>query len=222
MSLVDELEKLKIPHLVVDGDCWYSCPLAVEPYWANGSASCDDAAVARGECTCLAQSHNAAVDAIVAAASLELSEAAVALGRVEAMSRDYKAEAKSMLRSSLQAVNETARAAYDASEHRGYRVVRVDGPQTFGDLAPPTSDAVVLRWFHQRLVDVHGENPHYDYMQRLERMIVAADEEEMSRRVPCYKCGAPHPAWTHAHLDGAGAWGDSDWAAINGGEVPEA
>lgn len=204
MNVVRELTKLKTPHLVVDGDCWFSCPLAKSER-GRGSASCNDDAVARGVCTCGADEHNAGVDALISIVSLGLSEAVVAVGRIEAMSRDYKAESKTSLRSSLQAVNETARAAYDYSEHRGYRVTPTDGPQTFGDIAGRTSDAVVLRWFHQRLVEVYRENPHYDYMQRLERMIVSAEEVEKANVVPCSKCGAPHPARTHGHPSDAAA-----------------
>jgi hypothetical protein len=51
-------------HLVVDGDCWYSCPKAPSD-WRAGSACCDEAAVARGECTCGADAHNDRVDAFV-------------------------------------------------------------------------------------------------------------------------------------------------------------
>lgn len=33
-------------------------------------------------------------------------------------------------------------------------------------------DARFLKWIHDRLVNVHGENPNYDYMWRLRGVIV--------------------------------------------------
>ena len=56
------LEAAKIAHHVEAGDCWFSCPLAKSDY-GDGSACCNDEAVARGKCTCGADSHNAAIDA---------------------------------------------------------------------------------------------------------------------------------------------------------------
>lgn len=32
-------------------------------------------------------------------------------------------------------------------------------------------DRCILQWFYDRLVNVHKENPNYDYMQRLEKII---------------------------------------------------
>jgi hypothetical protein len=57
-----EMERLRMPHLIVDGDCWFSCPLAKYP--DDGSnACCDDDALARGVCTCGAEAHNAKIEA---------------------------------------------------------------------------------------------------------------------------------------------------------------
>ncbi len=58
------LEAAKRQHLIVD-DCWYSCPLAKRDH-SEDSASCNDAEIARGECTCGADAHNAAIDAALA------------------------------------------------------------------------------------------------------------------------------------------------------------
>jgi hypothetical protein len=55
------LEAARPRHLVVDGDCWYSCPKAPSE-WGDGSACCDGDAVARGACTCGADRKNAAID----------------------------------------------------------------------------------------------------------------------------------------------------------------
>jgi len=53
-------------HLIVDEDCWYSCPLAA--YADTGEpACCNDRAVERGECTCGAEAKVATVDALLAA-----------------------------------------------------------------------------------------------------------------------------------------------------------
>ncbi len=34
-----------------------------------------------------------------------------------------------------------------------------------------TTDEQHLKWLFDRLVEVHGENPNYDYMIRLEKII---------------------------------------------------
>lgn len=51
------LESLRRPHLNVEGDCWFSCPLAT---WENGSSACcnDQPKV----CDCGAETHNGIVD----------------------------------------------------------------------------------------------------------------------------------------------------------------
>ena len=62
--LVDTVDKLrdvliasKIPHRIVDGDCWFSCPKSGE--------SCRDDQV-KTECDCGADAHNARIsDAII-------------------------------------------------------------------------------------------------------------------------------------------------------------
>lgn len=56
---------LKIPHLIVEEDCWYSCPKAPSEF-GEGSACCDDEKVQRGDCTCGADAHNAKVDEVLA------------------------------------------------------------------------------------------------------------------------------------------------------------
>ena len=47
------LQAAKIPHLVVGGDCWFSCP-------ASGECCNDNL---DGKCDCGADKHNAAIDA---------------------------------------------------------------------------------------------------------------------------------------------------------------
>lgn len=59
--LVEALEGAKISHLVVDGDCWFSCPKAKSD-WHEGSACCDES-VDRTKCRCGADEHNAKIDA---------------------------------------------------------------------------------------------------------------------------------------------------------------
>lgn len=63
--LREALEAARRPHYVNDGDCWYSCPLAMEDRWHSGmhSRCCDDDAIARGTCTCGADEHNAKIEA---------------------------------------------------------------------------------------------------------------------------------------------------------------
>lgn len=62
--LVELIALARRPHHVEDGDCWFSCPKAVSD-WHDGSASCNDEAVALGKCTCGADAHNAKVDALM-------------------------------------------------------------------------------------------------------------------------------------------------------------
>lgn len=57
MYLRDELEKLRLPHLVVDGDCWFSCPKSGE--------CCNEES--KDVCTCGADEHNAMLDRILVA-----------------------------------------------------------------------------------------------------------------------------------------------------------
>jgi len=63
-DLADRIEALRQPHLNLDEDCWYSCPLA-ESSWHNGSASCNDQAVAKGDCTCGAARQNQLLDTLL-------------------------------------------------------------------------------------------------------------------------------------------------------------
>jgi hypothetical protein len=58
MSISEDLEALRLPHLVIEDDCWFSCP-------ASGQC-CNDDAVAAGTCNCGAEAHNAKLDAILA------------------------------------------------------------------------------------------------------------------------------------------------------------
>lgn len=51
-KLREALEKARIKHLVVDGDCWFSCPKSGE--------CCNDNAP--DECNCGADRHNQAID----------------------------------------------------------------------------------------------------------------------------------------------------------------
>lgn len=60
LSLVAQLEQLRRHHLVVDGDCWYSCPKSGE--CCNDTERVDT-------CTCGADEKNAILDAIIAALS---------------------------------------------------------------------------------------------------------------------------------------------------------
>ena len=53
-------EVAKMQHVEVD-DCWYSCPLAKD-LDTGDSASCNEAAIARGKCICGADTHNARVE----------------------------------------------------------------------------------------------------------------------------------------------------------------
>lgn len=63
-ELIEAIEALRRPHLDLDEDCYYSCPKA--PHWSGeGSASCNDDAKARGDCTCGADIHNAKVDELL-------------------------------------------------------------------------------------------------------------------------------------------------------------
>jgi hypothetical protein len=61
-----------------------------------------------------------ALRAVVAAPSDV--EAVVALGRIKAIAAHYRDESKVSLRSSMQAIYETADKAYDPDDLRGYRV----------------------------------------------------------------------------------------------------
>jgi hypothetical protein len=52
------LDALKLPHLIVEGDCWFSCPAA--RYEDGRRACCNDNAGDR--CNCGADEHNARVE----------------------------------------------------------------------------------------------------------------------------------------------------------------
>lgn len=64
------------PHLVVDGDCWFSCPKA-KSEWSDGSACCNDDEVALGRCTCGADVANAKIEAAILALAAPVSDAAL-------------------------------------------------------------------------------------------------------------------------------------------------
>jgi hypothetical protein len=64
-ELIDAVEALRQSHLNLEEDCWYSCPKARSD-WQDGSASCNDEAKAKGDCTCGADAQNARVDALIA------------------------------------------------------------------------------------------------------------------------------------------------------------
>jgi hypothetical protein len=73
-----------------------------------------------------------ALRAVVAAPSDV--EAVVALGRIKAIAAHYRDESKVSLRSSMQAIYETADKAYDPDDLRGYRVAApsiTDDPEYF-------------------------------------------------------------------------------------------
>ena len=55
-ELVAKLKGLKISHVVVEGDCWYSCP--------KSGHCCNDPA--GNECNCGADKHNARIDGLIA------------------------------------------------------------------------------------------------------------------------------------------------------------
>ena len=55
-ELIAKLNELKIPHTVVEGDCWYSCP--------KSGHCCND--LAGDECNCGADKHNARIDSLIA------------------------------------------------------------------------------------------------------------------------------------------------------------
>lgn len=127
----------------------------------------------------------------------------VALGRIAAIASHWKDQSKREIRSSLHAVENVAAAAYAPSQLRGYRVTAVGPELTLGDLTreavAPTH--VFLRWLHDRVVFVYGESSNLDWVLKLEALVVAAEKDELESRVPCYRCGSRHPAWTHLHLD---------------------
>lgn len=54
-----ELEALRRPHVVVEGDGWFSCPL---------SGECLDETL-QHKCYCGAEAHNARIDALLARVS---------------------------------------------------------------------------------------------------------------------------------------------------------
>ena len=60
VALERALRAARIPHLVVEGDCWYSCPKSGE--------CCDDSRD-KTKCDCGADKHNAAIDLALAASS---------------------------------------------------------------------------------------------------------------------------------------------------------
>ena len=55
MDIVAELEKLRRTHLVVDEDCWYSCP--------KSGGCCND--VSGDDCNCGADDHNKILDGVI-------------------------------------------------------------------------------------------------------------------------------------------------------------
>lgn len=62
--LRDALIAAKSEHFICDEDCWYSCAVAKNK---DGSpACCDTEAVAKGKCTCGADSRNANIEAVIA------------------------------------------------------------------------------------------------------------------------------------------------------------
>lgn len=63
--LLTVLTAVRPKHLVVEGDCWYSCPKAKSD-WSDGSASCNDGEVAADLCTCGADKVNAVIDIALA------------------------------------------------------------------------------------------------------------------------------------------------------------
>lgn len=52
--LREALKAARIQHLVVEADCWFSCPK---------SGECCNHALPEDRCTCGADAHNAAIDA---------------------------------------------------------------------------------------------------------------------------------------------------------------
>jgi len=62
-TVIEAIEALRLPHLVVDGDCWYSCALAVHE--DGTSACCNDEERKRGICTCGADRYNAQIDTLL-------------------------------------------------------------------------------------------------------------------------------------------------------------
>lgn len=63
--LLTALTAARPKHLVVEGDCWFSCPKAKSDY-SDGSACCNDEEVAAGLCTCGADKVNALIDIALA------------------------------------------------------------------------------------------------------------------------------------------------------------
>lgn len=61
-KLIALLESLRRNHLIVEGDCWYSCPKAIG--WDGESACCNDQE--GSECNCGADEHNARLDEAIA------------------------------------------------------------------------------------------------------------------------------------------------------------
>jgi hypothetical protein len=55
-DLIHALEKAKYPHMVCD-DCWYSCP--------KSSEGCCNDELSKDVCTCGADIHNKAIDAVL-------------------------------------------------------------------------------------------------------------------------------------------------------------
>ena len=44
----------------------------------------------------------------------------------------------------------------------------------------PMNDRDFLIWLHARLTDVHGENPHMDYMHKLRAIIKATPADQLT------------------------------------------
>lgn len=61
-KLIALLESLRRNHLIVEDDCWYSCPKAIG--WDGEPACCNDQY--GSECNCGADEHNARLDEAIA------------------------------------------------------------------------------------------------------------------------------------------------------------
>jgi len=60
--------------------------------------------------------------------------------------------------------------------------VRKTIPMTSQVLSCGSPDKLFLKWIHQRMVCRHGENPCYDYMNKLRCIIAAMPEDQVT---PC-------------------------------------
>jgi hypothetical protein len=41
------------------------------------------------------------------------------------------------------------------------------------------TDAEFLRWMYERLLYVHGENPHYGYMHRMHKVVEKMEQKRL-------------------------------------------